>query len=79
LRLTKIAQQFTIAEERVFTESRPYYDMRVLKELLLSLFVMGVVLSLYFVAAGTALVSFWGFSFHRGEPAALHDLKFERT
>jgi hypothetical protein len=50
--------------------------MRFLKESLLSFFVMGVVLSLYFVAAGAALFSFCGFVSHRDEPeVAVHHLK----
>lgn len=53
--------------------------MRLLKETLLLFFVLGVVLSLYFVAAGTAFVSFCGFGFRRGEPAAVHHLSPQRT
>lgn len=49
--------------------------MRLLKESLLSFFVVGVVVSLYFVAAGAALFSFCGFVSARDEPDALHHVK----
>jgi hypothetical protein len=46
--------------------------MRFLREALLSLFVVVVVLCLYFLAAGVALFSFWGFVSHRDEPDAAY-------
>lgn len=49
--------------------------MRLFKESLLSLFVVGVVLSLYFLAAGAALFNFYGFVSHRDKPEAVHHLK----
>jgi hypothetical protein len=42
--------------------------MKFLKDSLLSFFVAGIVLSLYFIAAGAALFSFCGFVSHREEP-----------
>ena len=53
--------------------------MRFLKESLLSLFVVGVVLSFYFLAAGAALFGFCRFVSHRHEPNAAHHLKLQRT
>jgi hypothetical protein len=46
--------------------------MKLLREALLSLFVGGVVLYLYCVAAGAALLSLCGFFSHRNGPAMLH-------
>jgi hypothetical protein len=49
--------------------------MRFLKESLLSFLVVGILLYLYFLAAGAALFTFCGFVSHRGEPEALHHFK----
>jgi hypothetical protein len=49
--------------------------MRALKEALLSFFAFSVVLYLYFVAAGAALVSRCGFFLRRDGPETLHRLK----
>jgi hypothetical protein len=49
--------------------------MRFLKESLLSFFVVGVVLSLYFLAAGAALFSFCGFVSHRDKAEPAQHLK----
>lgn len=46
--------------------------MSLLRETVLSLFVMGLVLYLYFVAAGAALLSLCGFLSHRDGPETLH-------
>jgi hypothetical protein len=45
--------------------------MRFLKESLLLLFVLGVVVSLYFLAASAALFGLCGFVSHRDEPDTL--------
>lgn len=49
--------------------------MRLLRETLLSLFVMGVVLYLYLVAGGIVLCGICGFVSHRDKPAAVHHSK----
>jgi hypothetical protein len=50
--------------------------MRFLREMVLSLLVVGVVLCLYFVAAGTALLALSGFN---REPQPVHRLKMAAT
>jgi hypothetical protein len=52
--------------------------MRFLRESLLSFFVVAVVLYLYFIAAGAALLSLWGFLLHRDGLETLHHLKVLR-
>jgi hypothetical protein len=49
--------------------------MRFFKESLLWFFVVGVVLSFYFLAVGAAFFSFCGFVSHRDQPKAVHHLK----
>ena len=48
------------------------FAMKLLREMVLCFFVVGVVLYLYFVAAGVALLSLCGFLSHRNGPATLH-------
>ena len=54
---------------------QPQLAMRILREALLCFLVVAVVLSLYFVAAGAALLSFCGFVSKRSEPEAVHHMK----
>ena len=49
--------------------------MRLLKESLLSFFVLGIVLCLYLLAGGVALFSLCGFVSQRGEPEAVRHFK----
>ena len=49
--------------------------MRFLKESLLSFFVVGVVLALYFIAGVAALFKFCGFVSPGNEPGAVHQLR----
>jgi hypothetical protein len=49
--------------------------MRLLREALLCLFVIAIVLYLYSVAAGVALLSLCGFFSHRDEPEAVRHVK----
>ena len=53
--------------------------MKLLREALLSLFVGGVVLYLYFVAEGTALLSLCGFLSYRNGPVTLHHFTGTRS
>jgi hypothetical protein len=53
--------------------------MRFLREALLSVFAMGVVLYLYLVAAGTALLNVCSLAPSGGESEATHHLKIAAT
>ena len=53
--------------------------MRVLREALLSLFVMGIVLYVYLLAVGAALFEICGLASSGGQPETPHNLRIAAT
>jgi hypothetical protein len=53
--------------------------MRVLREALLSVFVIGIVLYVYLLAAGAALFEIFGLASSAGEPELPHNLRTATT